>query len=354
MTTTKTLKNAVMSVACASLLSTVAVPLSVTGAMAAEVDGPKVKWLMSMWGNRRGFSEGVEGLAEYVSEKTDGNFEISIQYGGVLSAPKENLDGLSLGAFESAVFCATYHPDKIPGLNGLGLAALPIGSLEAKVDVIEAYYKNPVIAAGYAKWNSVPLLGIPMPSYEAMGKGDAPKTVDDWKKISLNSSGGVGRMMAALGVNTTVMPAPEVYQGIDRGIINGTTFPYTYAFASYRLHEISDWLTDNWSLGAIVCHAAANKAAYDALPPQYQKLLEDGKAAAYAHQIQNYSDVDIVNEKAFEEAGLERIPMTDEIRAAVDAAAAPSWTAWVDGLNDDGVDGQSLLDYLLKAAADTE
>lgn len=72
-------------------------------AQAAEVEGPKVKWLVSLWGARRGFTEGVEGLKAYVEEKTDGNFELDLQYGGVLSDPKENIDGLQLGAFEVSV-----------------------------------------------------------------------------------------------------------------------------------------------------------------------------------------------------------------------------------------------------------
>ena len=90
-------KLANLGIAAALATTGMAAALPAAYAQNAEVEGPKVKWLLSMWGNRRGFSEGVEGLAAYVSEKTGGNFEISIEYGEVLSPSKENLDGLYIG-----------------------------------------------------------------------------------------------------------------------------------------------------------------------------------------------------------------------------------------------------------------
>ncbi|MFI2770172.1 C4-dicarboxylate ABC transporter substrate-binding protein, partial [Sulfitobacter sp. M22386] len=66
------------------------------------------EWNASVWGKRRAFTEHVEKIAELVSEKTDGEFTINVSYGG-LSKNRENLDGISIGAFEMAQFCAGYH-----------------------------------------------------------------------------------------------------------------------------------------------------------------------------------------------------------------------------------------------------
>ena len=69
------------------------------------------EWNVSVWGKRRAFTEHVEKLAELVSAKTNGEFTMNVSYGG-LSKNKENLDGISIGAFEMAQFCAGYHRDK--------------------------------------------------------------------------------------------------------------------------------------------------------------------------------------------------------------------------------------------------
>tara|TARA_R110002094_G_scaffold58750_1_gene69667 strand:- start:11 stop:304 length:294 start_codon:yes stop_codon:yes gene_type:complete len=66
----------------------------------AQVEGPKVFWKLSMWGNPRALSAGMEEMAKNVSEETDGKFEIKIFYGAQLSSNRENLDGIKLNAFE--------------------------------------------------------------------------------------------------------------------------------------------------------------------------------------------------------------------------------------------------------------
>lgn len=79
-----------------------------------------VEWNVSLWGKRRAFTENVEKLAELVKEKTGGEFTLNISYGG-LSKNRENLDGISIGAFEMAQFCAGYHRDKNPSITVLEL-----------------------------------------------------------------------------------------------------------------------------------------------------------------------------------------------------------------------------------------
>ena len=82
-----------------------------------------VEWNVSLWGKRRAFTEHVEKMAELVSAKTNGDFTLNISYGG-LSKNKENLDGISIGAFEMAQFCAGYHRDKNPSITVLELPFL--------------------------------------------------------------------------------------------------------------------------------------------------------------------------------------------------------------------------------------
>ena len=56
------------------LASALAISFAAAGAavQAAEVEGPKVEWRYSMWGNPRAFTAGLEFLAAQVKEKTGG------------------------------------------------------------------------------------------------------------------------------------------------------------------------------------------------------------------------------------------------------------------------------------------
>ena len=200
------------SLALGSLIlgSLVAPGLVPRAAHATEVDGPSVTWQVSLWGNRRGFTEGVEALAAELSERTGGKFTLSLQYGGVLSDPTENIDGLQIGAFEMATVCSFYHPGKLPASTGLNLAFLPLPTLESQHRTYAEYLRHPVVAAEWAGWNTVPLMSVLMPNYEIMGRGNPPTSLADFQGLRVNASGGHAALMQALGSTTTTIPAPDL------------------------------------------------------------------------------------------------------------------------------------------------
>ena len=76
------------------MITAAAAAVTVGLATAAQAD----EWNVSLWGKQRAFTEHVEKLAELVSAKTNGEFTLNISYGG-LSKNRENLDGISIGAF---------------------------------------------------------------------------------------------------------------------------------------------------------------------------------------------------------------------------------------------------------------
>ena len=121
-------------------------------------------WNVSLWGKRRAFTEHVEKLAELVSAKTNGEFTLNLSYGG-LSKNRENLDGISIGAFEMAQFCAGYHYDKNPSITVLELPFLGVSSLEQEVKISRAVYRHPAVVADMARWNATLLMPSPLPQY---------------------------------------------------------------------------------------------------------------------------------------------------------------------------------------------
>src|SRR6056297_2357806 len=131
-----------------SYTAVAAISLAFAGeAMATE-------WNVSLWGQRRAFTEHVERLAELVSERTNGEFTLNISYGG-LSSNRENLDGISIGAFEMAQFCAGYHADKNPSITVLELPFLGVTSLEQEAKISQALYEHPAAVEDLARWTAV-------------------------------------------------------------------------------------------------------------------------------------------------------------------------------------------------------
>ena len=346
------MRKTILTVVAASLAAAGAsLAGSVAPAAAQMVDGPEVSWKMSLWGKRRAFTEGAEYVSAQVAERTGGKFTIKLFYGQQLSKSKENLDGISLGAFEAAMFCASYHPGKNAPLNVLDLPFLPLADFGVMRKVHDAVYGHPAAQEALAKWNAYLYMSNILPQYEYMGKGDPPQSVADFEGKRLRALGGMGRAAELIGATPSTMPASETYTALQRGTVDAIGFPYSYTFAAYKLDEIADWVTTNMSLGTVNCPSVFNVDAWNSLPDQYKELLLGLKDGAYAAMDAAYKAKDVANEKKWREGGKIRmveIP-EDEMAGFRDIAGQPVWDAWVED-NQDDLPAQELLDLVLSTA----
>lgn len=304
------------------------------------------EWNVSLWGKRRAFTEHVEKLAELVSAKTNGEFTLNISYGG-LSNEKENLDGISIGAFEMAQFCAGYHADKNPSLTVLELPFLGVSSLEEETKISMALYKHPAAVADLGRWNATLLMPSPLPQYNFVGTGDAPRTLEDFKGLSVRAVGGIGAAMAAIGAVPTSMSAAEVRQAMDSGVVKAVSFA-PHAHMSFGTIEAANWWTTNLNPGTVNCPVVANTDALAALSDAERDALLGSIDEALDHYIATYNGKTMdAWGPALDERGIERITYSDEDLASFrDTVAGPAAAAWVVDNTARGLPAQELLDFV--------
>ena len=316
------------------------------GAVAAEVDGPSVNWKLSTWGKQRAFTAGVEEMAKQLDQKTGGKFKVKIFYGGALSKAKENLDGLKLNAFEAAMFCNFYHPGKNPANMVFTMPFVDLGDPRVSRDVRAAMYQHPALQDEMKQWNAMLYVSSMLPQYEFLGKGEAPRTPKDFNGLRVRAGGGVAMAMERLGATKTTVPATEVYTGMERGTFDAASFPFTYAHAAYKVHEVADWYTANLSPGTSECPVVLNQKAYDKLPPQYQKLLMDIKPAINKAQLAAYANIDKKNLPMFEQK-MKRVVLSEaQLEDFRKEAGQPVWDQWV-AENQDKFDARGVLNAML-------
>ncbi len=312
------------------------------------VEGPKVNWKLSTWGPARAQTAGIERLAELVKERTNGNFIIDIGFAEQYAPAKEGLDSVKIGVVDGAQISSSYHPGKNPVLNALDLPFLPMANADARIAVHEAFYAHPEVQKELARWGAMYYASAILPPYEFMGRGPKPLTLEDWSGKRVRALGGMGDAMRVLGAVPTTVPAPEVYTALERGVVDAASFPYTYAHAAYRLHEISNWFTSNMNVGVANVATIFSKASWDRLPQQYQDLLMELKEPHYEALKAAFQAADDKNLPMFREQGLEEIRYSDErLKEFQERAAKPIWDRWVKSMSEKGVPAQELLDLIL-------
>ncbi|MEM9756640.1 MAG: TRAP transporter substrate-binding protein DctP, partial [Pseudomonadota bacterium] len=309
----------------------------VTEALATE-------WNVSLWGSRRAFTEHVHYLAEAVAEATDGEFTLNISYGG-LSSNRENLDGISIGAFEMAQFCAGYHPDKNRAITVLELPFMDVRTLEEEVAVSHAIYGHPAVAEEMAQWNARMLMTSPMPQYNIVGTGDPRATVADMDGMRVRATGGLGQLFAAVGAVPTSMTSSEAYSAMEGGTVDTVAFA-PHAHFSFRTIDIADWWTENLNPGTVNCPVVVNIDAYEALSDEHRAALDAAVEGAIAHYLSNYGELLARWDSVLEERGVTRVTVSDEELALLAAEAAPIHAAWIEEMTAQGLPAQELYDLV--------
>lgn len=312
-----------------------------------------VEWNVSVWGKRRAFTEHVEKLGELISAKTNGEFTLNISYGG-LSKNRENLDGISIGAFEMAQFCAGYHRDKNPTITVLELPFLGVSNLREEVAVSHAVYDHPATQKDLARWNAKLLMTSPMPQYNIVGRGEPRDTLAEMDGMRVRATGGLGQAFSAVGGVPTSVTATEAYTAMESGVVDTVAFAQ-HAHLSFRTIDIADWWTENLNPGTVNCPVVVNIDAYEGLSDEHRAALDSSVDEAIEHYLANYGELLKKWDTVLEEKGVQKVSIDpsviDEFRAK---AADPIRDEWIATMESQGLPGQELYDLVVKTLAEAK
>lgn len=332
------------------ILSRVAIAALAT---AFTTEAMATEWNVSVWGKRRAFTEHIEKLAELVSQKTNGEFTMNVSYGG-LSKNRENLDGISIGAFEMAQFCAGYHRDKNRAITVLELPFLGVENLQQEVAVSNAVYSHPAAVEEMAQWNAKLLMTSPMPQYNLVGTGAPRDTLEKMEGMRVRATGGLGDAFKAVGAVPTSVTSSEAYQAMDSGVVDTVAFAQ-HAHLSFGTINQADWWTANLNPGTVNCPVVVNIDAYEALTDAERAALDSSVGEAMDYYLENYGKLLKRWDEVLAEKNVQKVVISDaELTKFRAKAADPIRDAWVKEMEAQGIPGQELFDLVEKTLAEAK
>ncbi|PRY85369.1 TRAP transporter substrate-binding protein DctP [Donghicola tyrosinivorans] len=331
-----------------TLLGRTAIAL-VAVSFAAEASA--TEWNVSVWGKRRAFTEHIEKLAELVAEKSGGDFTMNVSYGG-LSKNTENLDGISIGAFEMAQFCAGYHADKNRAITVLELPFLGVNTLAEEVAVSNAVYAHPAVAEEMAQWSAKMLMTSPMPQYNLVGTGEPRDELAEFNGMRVRATGGIGKAFEAVGAVPTSVTSSEAYQAMQSGVVDTVAFAQ-HAHLSFGTINEADWWTANLNPGTVNCPVVVNIDAYEALSDANRAILDESVPEAIDYYLANYGELLKKWDSVLEEKGVQKVMISDaELAAFKETAGKPIHDAWIADMSAQGLPAQELYDLVNSTLAD--
>src|SRR3546814_17969957 len=71
----------------------------------------------------------------------------------------------------------------------------------------------------------------------------------------------------------------EIYTALERGTFQAASLPFSYAHATYKLHEVSKWYTYGMAPGTVNCPLVVRRSAFDKLPADRKSVVQ-GKSVS--------------------------------------------------------------------------
>ncbi|RED13897.1 C4-dicarboxylate ABC transporter substrate-binding protein [Pontivivens insulae] len=300
-----------------------------------------VEWDVSLWGQRRAFTEHVEHLARYVERATGGEFVLNLSY-GELSPNRENLDGIQAGRFEMAQFCAGYHPEKNRAITALELPFLGVRTLGEELAASRALYAHEAVVAEMAGWNAHLLMPTPLPQYNLVGGGTPPQDLNWLEGRAVRATGGIARALGQFGAETLSLTATETYDALEGATLDAVAFAQ-HAHFSFDTISLARWWTTNLDPGSVNCPVVVNIDALDALSDAHRAALDVGVERALDHYLRNYEDLILKWSEVLEVFGITPVTFSDEELANLRAGSADLHAIWAEEVTQAGLPADELV-----------
>ncbi len=301
------------------------------------------QWTMHIaWPEGNFHTKGVIKLAELVSEKTNGEFNIDVNAGGALGFKGQEVLGVVRdGTLPIAeVFMGSAQGDEpIFGLTSVPLLVSSYDEAAELYKIAKPYYENAL-----AKHNSLLLYAVPWPPSGIYTKNPL-KSPDDLKNLKMRTyDSNSAKFAEGLGAQGLAIPFSELYTALSTGLINAVlTSSQTGVDAS--LWEVADYFTRiNYAfpLNMVI----VNKDAFNALSQDKQQALLDAAAEIEEMQWQTSSKADAESAKTLEANGMTvSSDISPELATAMSKVASDIEAEW---LKLAGEDGKAVLDSFNK------
>jgi TRAP-type C4-dicarboxylate transport system substrate-binding protein len=183
------------------------------------------------------------------------------------------------------------------------------------------------------------------------------RTLEEIKALKIRVAGASVPVAKALGWSVAVLPATEAYESLQRGVVDGTVFPWE-AINSFRLNELAKFhLEIPGGLLTASFMIVGNTKAIDALSPANKAAFMKASGAAGSALFGKYWDA--ADEKGRADAVAKKHTIETIKPAELDKWRPLLQNAtdeWLKKANAKGENGQKLLDDLkamIKAAGTT-
>ena len=257
------------------------------------------------------------------------------------------------GVADIGYVAPAYAAEKMPVSE---VAMLP-GGFDHSCQGTLAYWKSArsgVIAQQDYDKNAIRLLiAVSLPQYRIFTVKTPVRDAKDVTGLKLRSTGGAQDLtLRAIGAVPVRMAAPDAYESLSRGTMDGLLFPLESVVA-YGADKLVKYATDGLGFGSFVVAYSISDAAWKKLTPEVQKAMVEAAEEVVPKACAQVQAADEETRKRLSAAGVTFETLQSDARAGFAERLKGVAKTWADGLDARGRRGTDALDEFAKLIAST-
>lgn len=279
-------------------------------------------------------SEAYLAWADDVEELTDGQVEFENYFAGALVPQDEVIKAVSDDQIQLGQFAPNTDPDqfKYSSIDSVPGSTTDLGAV---ISTYRDFYETK--AAVEEEWSAagmVPILYQPTAA-NVFASNKSVDSVDDISGMRVRASGAMLPVLEELGATTVTLPQVEVYEGLQRSVVDGATSLTLASAASQSFGEVASHIYDIGLPAAGMLVVAMNKVAYDDLPQDVKDALAKASENADKAWLERLSKIGAKACEPLAAQGAELIEWDDARKQELqDAAFEVAQEIYIDTIDD--------------------
>lgn len=267
--------------------------------------------------------------ADQVAEATGGHVKVELYGSGTLAAGTDAVDYVKSGAADIGWIYSAFFAGQFPLSEVVSIPMIGLYHPAQTANVLwDLYESNEALRQELSGFKVLMLYGNPVNFISTKNKEIV--NPEDLKGLNLRCpSGGVAEVLQDLGVNTILMNSNDIYDGLEKGTIEGTVHEWN-GLSTFSLDEQLNYYMD-LPLYEGVFVLGMNWDSWNALPEEYQQAIESVSLRTGSVSVaEQFNDAAMAHKEEILGAGGNLVAPSEQLTAAMQAAAdayAQEWAA---------------------------
>ncbi|MFG6176864.1 TRAP transporter substrate-binding protein [Halomonas sp. THAF12] len=299
---------------------------SIAGLAATSAQAATTLRMAHFWPGASGINQDIfEAWAETVEEESGGELRVEMYPSGTLAKPDAIYEAAANGIADIGATAQGYTAGRFPLSQVVELPGVADNATQGAC-VLQTLYDEGHLDAEYE--DTRPLFMF------TTGPGGI-HTIDTDVQVPSDLDGlrirrptaVAGEMLENMGATPVGMPAPDIYTAMQRGVIDGLSFPWE-GLKGFRINELVSHHTEV-PFYTLIFVATMSQRTYDRLSPEQQAVIDANSGMQWAE------NAGAVFDRLDREGKQEAIEAGHTIREIDDPLNDPDWQKPLQ----DGIDG---------------